>query len=522
MRSPVSLPPAGIAAGWRGSISAVWQTLIGAPTWWQALLVGALLTLGFAPFFVWPLGVLSLVVVWRWLANPWGWRRWAGLTLLWGMGHQLTALYWLPRAFYADAGNDWVAGLAGGVPALVGLALFGSLGMLLALGLARTTKTWLPAWTVGGVAVGAWLGVEWLKTLHPIGFPWLPLGAMGAGSLPLLQLAAWGEVFAISALFLLMAWLFSLPQRRAHYMALGLLLLAYGVGSVRLANAPNAEKMQTNQPIIRLVQPNVQSPHKWDVMRRMAILQQTMQIGFVSVAPNQPTPSLVIFPETAVAFYLNEQPDVLDAVGTYLTPEQAVLTGTVRRDLAASPTQYFNTAAVVASVPTGANTAATALIAHMDKHLLVPFGEYLPWRTWWEPWLPFTLRTVSQNRLDYSFGTNTPTLPTPAGPMLVLICYEGIFPRYVHAQRAHNPGLTALVNITNDNWFTGTTALFQHAALARLRAVATGLPLLRAANTGLSIVWDGYGREVGRLPINQAGRLDLKLPRPVAGSLGFF
>lgn len=500
---------------WRGWVKAVWQGLIVAPRWWQALLVGALLTLGFAPFFVWPLGVLSLVVVWRWLTQPWSWRRWTGLTLLWGMGHQLTALYWLPRAFYADAGNDWVAGLAGGVPALLGLALFGSLGMVLALGLARINKPWLPAWAVGGVAVVTWLAVEWLKTLHPIGFPWLPSGAMGAGSLPLLQMAAWGEVFLMSALFLSMAWLFSLPQRGAHYAALGLLVLAYGAGSWRLANAPTIEDMQSQQPLIRLVQPNIQSPHKWDVARREAVLHQTMQIGFVSVAPKQATPSLVIFPETAVAFYLNEQPDVLDTVGAFLMPEQAVLTGTVRRDLTASPTQYFNSAAVVTKVPTSPDMSVTAMIAHMDKRLLVPFGEYLPWRRLWEPWLPFGIQTMSQSRLDYSFGTVTPNLPTPAGGMLALICYEGIFPGYVHQQRARNPGLKALVNMTNDNWFTGTTALFQHAALARLRAVATGLPLLRAANTGLTVVWDGYGREVGRLPINRAARLDVRLPRTV-------
>jgi apolipoprotein N-acyltransferase len=508
-------PLADATSGWCDRATALWQQLIAAPRWWQALLVGAMLTLGFAPFFMWPLGVLSLVVVWHWLGQLWGWRRWAGTTLLWGMGHQLTALYWLPRAFYADAGNDWMAGLAGGLPALLGLALFGSVGLLLALSLARLTKHWLPVWAVGGVAVVMWLGLEWLKTLHPIGFPWLPLGAMGAGSLPLLQLAAWGEVFAISALFLLLGWLFSLLQRGAHYAALALLVLAYGAGSWRLANAPSIEELQSNQKLIRLVQPNIQSPHKWDTARREAILHQTMQIGFASVAPNQPTPALVIFPETAVAFYLNEQPDVLDAVGAYLRPEQALLTGTVRRNLAASPTQYFNTAAVVASVPTGTDMAVTGLISYMDKQLLVPFGEYLPWRSWWEPWLPFTLRTVSQNRLDYSFGTAPPTLPTPAGPMLTLICYEGIFPGYVHAQRARNRQLTALVNITNDNWFTGTTALFQHAALARLRAVATGLPLVRAANTGLTVVWDGYGREVGRLPINRAARLDVRLPRSV-------
>jgi apolipoprotein N-acyltransferase len=69
-----------------------------------------------------------------------------------------------------------------------------------------------------------------------------------------------------------------------------------------------------------------------------------------------------------------------------------------------------------------------------------------------------------------------------------------------------------LVNITNDNWFTGTIALYQHAALARLRAIETGKPLVRAANTGISLVVDGYGRTVAQLPIDQSGVMDVPLP----------
>jgi apolipoprotein N-acyltransferase len=152
-----------------------------------------------------------------------------------------------------------------------------------------------------------------------------------------------------------------------------------------------------------------------------------------------------------------------------------------------------------------------------DKHLLVPFGEYIPARGLLESVLPVPLRTISQSRLDYAAGVRDPRIATPAGVAVALICYEGIFPLYVGT---HAAGARYLVNVTNDNWFTGTIALYQHAALARLRAVETGLPLVRVANTGLTLVVDGYGRVVRRLPINTPTYGDVGLP-PIAPQTPF-
>jgi apolipoprotein N-acyltransferase len=145
--------------------------------------------------------------------------------------------------------------------------------------------------------------------------------------------------------------------------------------------------------------------------------------------------------------------------------------------------------------------------------LLVPFGEYIPGRTLLDSLpLPLTLRTFSQSRIDFTHGSRSPLLPTPAGYGLALICYEGIFP--LHVGR-YAPEARYLINVTNDSWFTGTIALYQHAALTRLRAVETGLPVVRVANTGITVVFDGVGREISRLPINTAAYLDVHLPKPL-------
>jgi len=216
-----------------------------------------------------------------------------------------------------------------------------------------------------------------------------------------------------------------------------------------------------------------------------------------------------------VAFYLDDEPVALDVLATRMRAampaDGAVVTGTVRRspnpdaDPRLPPAltdHYYNSLRVV--------DTAGRIVDTYDKRFLVPFGEYIPLRGLLDTLpLPAPIRTLSQSRLDFTHGTHSPRLRTPAGIAVGLICYEGIFPLPVlHA--AH--GARYLVNVTNDSWFTGTIALYQHATLARLRAVETGLPLVRVANTGLTVVYDGYGRVAAELPINTATYADVRLP----------
>jgi apolipoprotein N-acyltransferase len=217
---------------------------------------------------------------------------------------------------------------------------------------------------------------------------------------------------------------------------------------------------------------------------------------------------LVILPETGVPFFIAETPEVGAMLAQAFPRPTQLLTGSVRREHVWAnnqpTTQYFNSLQRI----DGGHIAAS-----YDKHLLVPFGEFIPLRQLLDALpLPLPLRVLSQARLDFTHGTASPLLPTAVGPVVGLICYEGIFPLFV---ASHSGGARALVNVTNDAWFTGTSALYQHAALQRLRAIETGLPLLRSANTGISFATDGFGRILGRLPPHQAGVLDIKLPAPV-------
>ena len=459
------------------------------------LLSGGCMTLGFAPFGVWPLAIISLAVlmlVVRRASSP---KQAAAAALVWGIGHGVSALYWLPWAFFKDSNGDWVETIAGGIPAMLGLALYCAVGYALAAWVARKNVKYAEL-----IFVGMLVAMEMLRGTTPYGFPWLPIGAVwAAGSASMMQLAAVGGVYLLSALVLLMAVLVSTPTRARIATACVLAVAVWGYGTVKLLRAPPSHEGE----MVRVVQPNVHSVDKWaGPFKRWEVLQRTLAVA--EVGPKMP--GTVVMPESAIAFFLNQEDDIRMAVAEHLQPGSKFVTGTVRREggeVSGTTPRYYNSITVLDEVGTMRDT--------YDKVLLVPFGEVIPLH-WLADRLPIKgIRTLSQSRLDFSYGTKSPLLNTPAGEAMGLICYEGIFPWHV-ARYAR--GAQYLINITNDNWFTGTIALYQHAALARLRAVENGLPLVRVANTGLTVVFDGYGRELARLPVDKTAAADVLVPGP--------
>ena len=150
------------------------------------------------------------------------------------------------------------------------------------------------------------------------------------------------------------------------------------------------------------------------------------------------------------------------------------------------------------------------MLSVYDKLHLVPFGEYLPFQDWMEK-----LGFVQLTKVHGGFipGTRRRAMEIPnAPPALPLICYEAIFPGNM-AARDDRPGW--IINLTNDGWFGNSTGPYQHLQQARLRAIEEGLPMVRAANTGISAVIDPSGRIVARLGLGIEGVLDASLPSPL-------
>jgi apolipoprotein N-acyltransferase len=465
--------------GWRGYVTAFG--------------LGALAALALPPVHALPVLWLAIPGLLAML-GPASLRRaaWLGFAFFWG--HHVAGLYWITHALLTDAARWWwLVPLA--VPALaIPLAAFGVIPALAA----RATPAGLPRLFA---FAAAWVGSELLRGALFTGFPWNLLGTVWAFDALPIQGAAWVGVHGLSLITVLLA-AAPLFGRRGMLAAGAALVVAGAFGLARLWPAERAP-----EPVVLvLVQGNIAQEVKWREETRLPIFTRYIELtaqGVAGALAESPagTRAVAIWPETASPFLLATDPEAQRFAAEALPAGALLLAGSVRaewgpdRRLAA----LFN--AVVALDSDGRPLGA------YDKSHLVPFGEYMPLRGW----LPIRL---VHGAMDFSAGPGRVAWRLPGLPAVSpLVCYEVIFPgRVVGAER---PGW--LLNVTNDAWFGVSAGPFQHLAAARLRAVEEGLPLARAAQTGISAVFDSRGREVGRLGLARTGVL--VAPLPAAGEM---
>ena len=219
----------------------------------------------------------------------------------------------------------------------------------------------------------------------------------------------------------------------------------------------------------------------------------------------------LVWPESAFPGVISRDPEALRLLGQFLPEKTTLITGAARSEPAGTDGRgrsYFNSIHVVQS--------GGVILDTYDKAHLVPFGEYLPFKNLLEL---LRLRQFISVPGGFEPGIRNEPLRAPGlGLILPLICYEAIFPgassRVAGAERPK-----ALVNVTNDGWFGRTPGPYQHFAQARLRAIEEGLPMVRAANSGISAIVDPYGRVVAALGLDAVGVVDGKLPGPIAPPL---
>ena len=414
-----------------------------------------------------------------------------------GFGHFVAGLYWLGYAFLVDAERfGWmmpfaVAGLAAALAIYPGLA---------------TLVTWFGRPSGPGrilILAAAWTAGEWLRGHLFTGFPWNLIGYAWTASDAMLQFAAVGGVYGLSLLTVLAA---SMPavlaearvgawRRWRPLVAAGAVLALVWVGGLlRLEGADVGEVPEVR---LRITQANIPQHEKWRADLREANLFRHLQL---TSSPGAARVSHVIWPETAVPFFVANDPARRRLIGGLVSPGGLLLTGAPRTTGERSvPLRLWNSFHAI--------DWQGDIVATYDKFHLVPFGEYLPFRPLLEL---FNIARIAPGATDFSRGPGPRTLELPGlPPVSPLICYEVIFADRVTAE-GNRPGW--LLNITNDAWFGISSGPYQHFAMARVRAVEQGLPLVRAAGTGISAIVDPYGRTLGRLDLGQAGVLDGGLP----------
>lgn len=488
-----------------------------------AAFVGAGSALAMPPWHAVPLLLVGFVAL-TWLldgaARSTRPLRAGALAGFWfAFGYFLFGIHWIAEAFLVDpVRHGWMIPFAlGGLSAL--LALFPAAACMASVWTCRRLRI-SGAGRVFVLAV-CWVAFEWLRSWFLTGFPWNLIGYAWAFSPPMMQLAALAGVYGLSLVTLIVAAMPAvLADRRIARSSLGalafaglLLPLIFGGGWLRLQSAPSYDAAVPDAAIVdgvrlRLVQAGIPQRLKWradlrngHLMRHIALSRGDKGRATAAAGDGATSPTLVIWPETAVPFFLVNDPAIREVAATAVPANGLLMTGTVRYDGAAGAARQYRNSAV-------ALNAAGDILAVYDKTHLVPFGEYVPLGNI----LPLDKIVVGAG--DFVAGRGVRQLELPGLPPVVpLICYEAIFPAAVTASGAR-PGW--LLNMTNDAWFGTRAGPQQHLAIAATRAVEEGVALVRAAGTGISAVVDPYGRVLDRLGVGEIGVLDSALPRPLA------
>lgn len=415
---------------------------------------------------------------------------------LFGFGFQLAGLYWVGIAFFVDA--ERFGALAVPAVLLLCLGLGGTIGLAAAVTALRRwrhvearTLAFAVAWTVAELVRGR-LGLQ---------FPWNPIAVVWAGSDLTLQAVAYTGTYGLSLLTVAAVGLTARFFRPGHtgrpwtaFAAPAVLVVALlAAGAWRLHGAEDA----ATKVRLRIVQANVGQHHKWDPQKRVAWFRRHLEL---SLEPTDPPLQVIVWPESAVPYEIENEPEVRRYLAEVTPPGGLLLVGGDRFEREMRPLTASNSLWAVDGTGT--------VLARYDKVDLVPFGEFMPFR----PVLgAIGLKKLTQGTIDFAPGPGRVTLHLPGlPPVSPLICYEAIFAADATAP-SDRPAW--LVNITNDAWFGTSSGPYQHLAMARMRAIEEGLPLARAANTGISVVTDAYGRIQARLGLNETGIIDAALPK---------
>jgi apolipoprotein N-acyltransferase len=475
-----------------------------------ALVSGALSSLAMAPFNAWPILFLTLPVI-VWQIDGAGAGRWRGvpaaaLTGWWfGLGYFVPGLYWIGYAFLVDAQTfAWLMPVA-----ILGLPAYLALFMALGLALARLF------WTRDAsrvIALAASLTIsEWLRGQALTGFPWNTLGYSLSEPLALAQSASliglWGLTFLAVAIFASPAALIDGTSRGrkpwiAPAAAVVVLIAMTVFGAVRLSQHPT---VMLPGPKLRIMQPNLQQDAKFNYSAKAEVMKKYLALSDRASGPQSTgvrDVNILIWPESAFPFFLTHEPEAMAQIADLLPKGAVLITGSVRAPDVPPGTRITRAYNSIYVIDHDGN-----VLSVYDKLHLVPFGEFLPFQDFMEK-IGFEQLTKIQG--GFIPGLRRRSLEVPHAPrMLPLICYEAIFPGDV-VERNERPGW--IVNVTNDGWFGISTGPYQHLQQARLRAIEQGLPLVRAANTGISAVIDPLGRIVARLGLGLEGVLDSPLP----------
>lgn len=431
--------------------------------------LGAITVVGYAPFYIFPLPVVTLALflgVWQRASTS---RARFLLGFAWGIGFFLCGVSWVYVSLHTFGAMPAPLAALSTLLFCALLALFPALASLAAGALATSIAT-----RVLLAFPAAWTLAEWVRGWLFTGFPWIAIGYSQAPGSPLAGYAPVLGVFGVSLATVASAGLVYLAWRGRR----GRRALAWAAAlAVLWINGAALKAREWTQPVgdpvsVSLIQGNIPQEMKWREDQVRATLDTYLRLI------RSTDSRLVVLPETALPMYYQDvPPEYLAQVGAFARAKGAdVLMGLP--EYGTGPAEYFNSV-----ISFGASPQQV-----YRKHHLVPFGEFVPFK----PVFGWFIEVVAIPLLDFSRGALGQRPLAAANQRVgVNICYEDLFGDEIIRQL---PEATILVNVSNVAWFGDSLAPAQHLQISQMRALETGRPMLRATNTGMTAVIDPKGR----------------------------
>ncbi|QLC25170.1 apolipoprotein N-acyltransferase [Parasphingopyxis algicola] len=468
-----------------------------------AFAAGAVSALGFAPLGLWPLTLAGFALLIAMSFNVTRLRAAFAIGWAFGLGHFIVGLNWIATAFtYQAAMPAWLGWIAVVLLSFY-LAVFPGVAAALAWRIGKAMPV-----TFVLLFAAAWILTEWLRATLLTGFAWNPLAAITAGTIGSDGLLMPGTrvigTYGLSGLLVLLAGAIFLIFRERRWPALTMLAgipLAVSIAGWLTMSPRSTPPANDDRPLVRVIQPNIDQSEKWDP----AFATRNYQRLVETTGETGDAPRLIFWPEAAVPEFIEDEPLARFRIAELLGADDLLLLGATKLIIETDPDGRRR--AVGARNSLYAMNAEGELIGRYDKAHLVPYGEYLPMRTFMER---LGLSRLAPGDLDFWPGPGPETLYLPGfGTAGGQICYEIIFSGDVVSE-ADRPDF--VFNPSNDAWF-GTWGPPQHLAQARLRAIEEGLPVIRSTPTGISAVIDARGHVLHHIPYREAGTIDGRLPR---------
>ena len=465
------------------------------------IFAGALASLGFAPYYIGIATILGFAALYIFSANREGFWRGYAAGFWFGVGYGTSMFYWMLNSIFVDPViaeqmRVWF------IPGLIGIAL--ASGAIFGLPVALSSWTRTRGLRRVVAFAGLWTLVLWLREWLLTGFPWNPLANI-ALPFPWLSnsMSLWG---ALGLTFVLLGLIFGVANAFMEYRARGrdhrnylypfyifvpLLIAGLIAGRHNIEIANNRPSVES--PRIRLVQPSIPQSSKLDLKSANDNVATLMGLSQTKTEVGLP-PDIVIWPETAYPMLIPtdnglENLDFAPARTIGVPVIFGTMTATGLYSALPGAAKFYNSMIVA-----GADGRIQSVYS---KFHLVPFGEYRP----------FGDIIPTPGQLAAGRGPEIIKIETPEFKFAPAICYEIIFTDSLIPRGAETPP-QAIVNITNDNWFGKSIGPFQHLDMVRRYAIESGLPVARAAYSGMSAFVASDGRIISQLDLGAVGILD--------------